>query len=217
MLFFFLVKKKALYHQPVFHTKWTQRDFSWNNVYPSLKHIGKSTKDKSEWKPSIQSCKPPFIEAWGWWLAVSQVEPDSLLTSLPFFFVASLEETAASHKKLFTVRRRSANSPFPTTHLALPVLSESAGAQSLPNCVRLPNLWVKCRPLRHGWAQREQSSYLQKTGKREQVLIKEERFIVSWAAQRRRHPVADTPTSSSSPYSPHPSNCRNCERKNDCN
>lgn len=110
---FFLKKERK--RCIISHTKWTQRDFSWNNVYPSLKHIGKSTKDKSEWKLSIQSCKPPFIEAWGWCLGVSQVEPDSLLTSLLLAlpFAASLEETAASHKKLFTAHRRSANTPLP--------------------------------------------------------------------------------------------------------
>lgn len=34
---------------------------------------------------------------------------------------------------------------FLLTHLALPVLSESGEAPSLPHCVRLLNLWVKCR------------------------------------------------------------------------
>lgn len=80
-------------------------------------------------------------------------------------------------------------SPPSLTLLALPVLPGSSDAPTLPKLSKAAQLLgVKCRPeceaecwagLQHGGAQREQSSYLQKTGERGQVLIKEERFIMS--------------------------------------
>lgn len=139
---------------------------------------------------------------------LSQVEPDSLLTSHTLtttFFAASLEETAASHKKLFTDHMRSANAPLPRECSPRPSGSTCPvrTASKLPSW--LPSRPPHCTSLLNSWGRRvvgrgaKQSGYLQAAGKRGQVVIKEERFITSRAAERRRQAPPSRPPPPSHP------------------
>lgn len=161
-------------------------------------------------------------------MAVSQVEPDSRLTSLLLAFspfVASLEETAASHKKPFTARRRSANMPLLgescLAHLALPVLPESGASQ---NCVRVAqlqggsNVGQRVSGQSRGWAE---TSWITERTKQLSAIDRQER-----AGPDKRGEVyqesSSTEEETPSRGHPHlllpPSNCRNRERKkNGCN
>lgn len=143
-IFFF----KVLCHQTVSHTKLIQRDLRWNNVYPSCKHIGKSTKDKPEWTLSAQSCKPAFIEAWS--LELGSITGRARLPARfpPVFALLwppwrkQLHPTRSYSQPTGEVLTCHSWEALPKL-LALPVLSENefyGEASSFPNCRRLPNL-----------------------------------------------------------------------------
>lgn len=96
--------------------------------------------------------KRPFIEAWGWCFGsiTGRVRQPARFPPPGFAFCAPPPggNSCIPQEAIHSPQEQCYHAipgEFLLTHLALPVLSESGEAPSLPYCIRLLNLWVKCR------------------------------------------------------------------------